>query len=64
VDASGNPVSVGRVAENKVVKVMVLDKDGKPVPTKLDIGGWNVSAPAPAQDPAPAKPETKTEEKK
>jgi hypothetical protein len=50
VDSGGKPVSVARVAENRKVKVVVLDKDGKPVPTVLDIGGWNVSLPEPVQD--------------
>ena len=57
VDSSGKPVSVARVAENRKVKVIVLDKDGKPVPTVLDVGGWNVSLP----EPVPEQDEPKKE---
>jgi hypothetical protein len=63
-DEAGNPVSVGRVAEQRKVKVVTVDPKTKKVyETRVDIGGWNVSKPSVPKEEEP-KPETKTEEKK
>lgn len=49
VDVHGNPVTVGRIAENATLKIVVKKDDGTEYTTEQDLGGWGVVNPSAMQ---------------
>ena len=52
-NSQGQPVKIGRVAQNQRVKVELVTEAGETMEDTVDIGGWGV---VPPKENAPAKP--------